>query len=67
MPSKKDYRQLMKRLVEQGFEIRRTSKNYPMVWKDGRFVTKMAQTPGDGRSYKNALASLKRAGYEKGD
>lgn len=63
----KDVRDLLKDLKRQGFEVRINRKGYPKIYKDGRYITRLAQTPGDRRSLKNGMAYLKKAGYkEKG-
>ena len=62
----KDIRKVLQDLVKQGYEIRISGKGYPMVYLDGTFVTKAAQTPSDRRGYKNMMATLRRSGYQPG-
>ncbi|WP_051898632.1 hypothetical protein [Sciscionella sediminilitoris] len=59
----KDVRKLIRRLEAQGFEVRYSAKGYPLVYRDGEFVTKLPQTPSDWRGLKNSVAHLKRHGY----
>ncbi len=59
----KDTRKLIRELERQGFAWKRSGKGYPLVYRDGRFVTKLAQTPSDRRGWKNALSALRRAGF----
>lgn len=61
----KDLKNLLKALTDAGFEVRFTKKNHPAVYRDGRFVTTLASTPSDWRSWRNGLAALKRAGFKK--
>lgn len=65
MASKKDVAQLIKKLREQGFTITPTRSGHHMI-RDaaGKTVTVMASTPSEGRGLKNAIAALKRAGYD---
>lgn len=58
-----DERKLLAALERQGFEYRKTSKGHIRVFKDGAPVTTFAGTPSDHRSFKNALAPLRRAGF----
>ena len=60
----KDLKKLLKALEAQGFEVRKSGKGYPMVYLRGEFVAKLAQTPGDWRSWKNGLAALRRHGFK---
>lgn len=65
MASKKDTQQLFKRLRAQGFTIAQTRSGHFMI-RDaaGSTVTVMPSTPSEGRGLKNAVAALKRAGYD---
>lgn len=65
MASKKDIHQLFKRLRAQGFTITPTKSGHHMI-RDaaGATVTVMPSTPSEGRGLKNAVAALKRAGYD---
>lgn len=59
-----DTRQLIKALKAQGFLVERTGKNHWTVRNAaGERVATIAGTPSDRRSWKNALAPLKRAGF----
>lgn len=63
----KELRVLLKALRRQGFQIRYSSKGYPMIYTaTGAFVTKAAQTPSDWRGRKNLQAVLRRAGFDDG-
>lgn len=61
----KDLRKLLKALVEAGFEVRVTKKGHHAVYLNGRWITTLSGTPSDHRSWKNALAALRRAGFRK--
>lgn len=62
----KEMRQLMKRLHAQGFHIDkgRRSGHLKVRTPCGKHTVVMASTPSDGRSIKNAVARLKRHGYQ---
>lgn len=62
--SSKDIRQLIKKLEDQGFEVTRSKNGHYAVRKDGRRVGTLASTPSDPRGTKNAIAQLKRAGFQ---
>lgn len=59
----KDLRKVVKALEDQGFETAMTSKGHVIVLLDGRRVATFSGTPSDGRSWKNALADARRAGF----
>lgn len=57
--------EILAQLDAQGFTWRRTSKGHVMVYApDGRSVATLPGTPSDYRSLKNAIAALRRAGFE---
>lgn len=56
----KELRELIGTLVEQGYTVRRTSKNHYLVTKNGQRVTTLAGTASDHRSMKNARADIRR-------
>ena len=60
----KDLKKFAKALREQGFDAKVTKKGHLMVSRDGRVVTVFAGTPSDWRSFTNALAALRRAGFQ---
>jgi len=60
----KDTHKVLRAAEKQGFEIRTSAKGYPMIYRDGVFITKTAQTPGDQRGLKNLIATLRRAGFK---
>ncbi|MEY9842517.1 type II toxin-antitoxin system HicA family toxin [Streptacidiphilus sp. EB103A] len=64
MAAKKDTRQLIKKLENQGFEVTLRNGHY-RVFKDGTFTVVMPSTPSDSRGLKNAMAYLKRAGFQR--
>lgn len=59
----KELRQIVKALEEQGFEVRVTSKQHLMVWRNGKPAATISGTPSDWRSRRNGLAQLKRFGF----
>ena len=60
----KDLKKVLKEAVRQGFEVRGTTDGHPMVYKDGRFVTQFAKTPGDKRGLGNGIAAMRRHGFK---
>lgn len=60
----KDLKKIVKALEAQGFETAVTRRGHLLVIRDGRVVTTFSGTPGDGRSWKNALSFAKRAGFD---
>lgn len=61
---KKDLKKLVQALESQGFTVEMTRNSHYTVKKDGRRVATIAGTPSDGRSWMNAIAQLRRAGFE---
>lgn len=59
----KDTRRVLDAAAKQGFEIRYSAKGYPLIYRDGAFVAKAAQTTGDRRSLLNLISALRRAGF----
>lgn len=60
----KDHKKLLKRLDRQGFDCRTTRRGHVQVRRDGQVVAVLAGTPSDRRSWLNALADLKRHGFQ---
>jgi predicted RNA binding protein YcfA (HicA-like mRNA interferase family) len=60
----KDTKRLFKSLEEQGFEVTQTRNGHYRIRKDGRWVAIMAGTPSDRRAWLNAIAQLRRAGFQ---
>ena len=60
----KEVRQLIKKLERQGFDVDPSKSGHYKVRKNGRLITTLAGTPSDSRSLKNAMAVLKRAGFQ---
>lgn len=60
----KDIKRLAKALERQGFDVEPTKKGHLRVYLDGVWVTTMPGTPSDWRSFRNALAAAKRAGFQ---
>lgn len=57
--------ELLRELVNQGFTCRTTKRGHFLVYDPtGRVVTTLPSTPSDHRSMKNAIAVLRRAGFE---
>ncbi|WP_439681490.1 hypothetical protein [Embleya sp. MST-111070] len=63
MGSKKDINKLLRALKKQDFRIERAS-NHHKVYKGKQLVVVLAATPSDHRGILNALAILKKAGFE---
>lgn len=60
---KKEMREIVAALEEQGFEVRTTRKGHLSVSRDGRIVVVFAGTPSDWRSMRNAISRARRAGF----
>jgi predicted RNA binding protein YcfA (HicA-like mRNA interferase family) len=58
-----DLKKLIKALEAQGFTVEPTKSSHYTVRKDGRRVATLGGTPSDRRSWQNALAQLRRAGF----
>lgn len=64
MAASKDLNKIFKALDDQGFKVTLTKgSHYKIYGPDGRLVTVTGGTPSDGRSNKNFLAALRRAGF----
>ncbi len=61
--AKKDTRELVKALEEQGFEVAPSKGGHFIVRKDGRRVSTLAGSPSDHRTWLNTIAALRRAGF----
>ena len=59
----KDLRKVLKALEAEGFEVTVTKRGHYQVAREGRVITTFSGTPSDQRSFRNALAPLKRAGF----
>lgn len=63
MVNKKELRELLGLLTEQGFVVSRTKKGHYTVRKaDGTYVTTLAGTPSDHRGTANSRAAIRRHG-----
>jgi hypothetical protein len=63
--SAKDIAGIIRELERQSFTVTRTAKNHWIVRSaDGRRVATLPSTPSDRRSLLNALAALRRAGFQ---
>lgn len=51
-------------LQKQGFDVRSTRRQHLFVSRNGQPITTIAGTPSDSRSYRNAMAQLRRAGFK---
>ncbi|SDD41906.1 hypothetical protein [Auraticoccus monumenti] len=60
----KDTKKVIKALEEQGFTCITNRRGHTHVSLDGVHVTWLAGSPSDHRSWKNAIAALRRAGFE---
>jgi transcription initiation factor IIE alpha subunit len=60
----KDLRKIIQALEDQGFAVSRTKKGHLRVLLNGVWVTTLPGTPSDWRSFRNALAAAKRAGFQ---
>lgn len=60
-----DVRKLLKAIEAQGFEVTRTKKGHWLITTgDGQFVAMLAGTASDWRSWRNAIAALRRSGFQ---
>ncbi len=60
----KELKRLVKALEAQGFTCEVTRNGHVIVRQNGQRVTTFAGTPSDGRSWKNSMSHVKRAGFE---
>jgi predicted RNA binding protein YcfA (HicA-like mRNA interferase family) len=61
----KNVSEIVEQLEAQGFRCRTTRKGHIMVYApEGHVVTTLPSTPSDTRSLKNAIAVLRRAGFQ---
>lgn len=60
----RDLREVLEAAKAQGFTVRRTKNGHYFVSRDGQPVTTFSGTPSDRRSFLNALAALRRAGFK---
>lgn len=61
----KDLKKLLKKLEAQGHTIRYTRKGHPVVLhKDGIGRVTFSGTPSDHRSLLNAIAKLRKNGFD---
>ena len=60
---KKEIRQLIRQLNQQGFDVRTTRRGHYLVSRNGRVVAGIPGTPSDWRSMKNTRSELRRAGF----
>ncbi|WP_213578451.1 hypothetical protein [Rhodococcus sp. USK13] len=59
----KDTKKVLKALEEAGFTVRYAKNGHPMVYKGDDLITTFSGSASDYRSFRNALAHLKRAGF----
>ncbi|PRY06789.1 hypothetical protein [Kineococcus rhizosphaerae] len=60
----KDTKKLVKAIKAQGFTVTPTRRRHLRVVKDGHQVAVLAGTASDYRSWRNAIADLRRAGFQ---
>lgn len=61
----KELRPVVKALEDQGFTVVQSTRNHYKVYNaKGRLVGTLASTPSDVRSMRNAIAYLRKAGFE---
>ncbi|MBP2323305.1 hypothetical protein JOF56_003690 [Kibdelosporangium banguiense] len=59
---------LVRQAKDQGFQVERNKKNHYVIRTGaGDFVTVLASTPSDCRSWKNGVAALRRHGFADPD
>jgi hypothetical protein len=63
--NKRELSALIKACEAQGFEVKRTTNQHLRVTKGGRPVVTFSGTPSDWRAIKNAMAQLRRAGFQE--
>ena len=60
----KDLRKIVKALEAQGFEVQTTKRGNLAVYRDGALIATFSGSSSDWRAIRNALAPLKRAGFQ---
>jgi hypothetical protein len=61
----RDLQEVLEAAEAQGFTVRRTKNGHYFVSRNGQPVTTFSGTPSDHRSFLNALAALRRAGFKR--
>lgn len=55
--------QILRKLADQGFEVKRTHSNHYRIYApDGKYVASTSCTPSDWRVWRNLLSELRRRG-----
>lgn len=57
-------KRIVRSAVKQGWRVRH-GRHLVFYAPDGKSMVVMSATPGDHRSYKNALAQMRRAGFRE--
>ena len=60
MGSKKDVRDLVKELRKFGLEVKLAKNGHWKVWRGSEYLATLPNSPSDGRSLLNAIATLRR-------
>ena len=60
----KDLKKLIKAAQAAGYDVRVTKRGHITIGRDGRRITTLPGTPSDRRSMANALAPLRRDGFQ---
>ena len=63
MPIKKEFRELLDAVEEQGGTIRRIKSGYQVLAPNGVDIVTLHGTPSDRRALANAAAEPRRAGF----
>lgn len=59
-----EWKVLRRDLIVQGFDVEETGGGHLKVSRNGKTVGILAGTPGRGRAWQNAIAMLRRGGYQ---
>ena len=60
----KDIKKLIKAAQDAGYDVRVTKRGHITIGRDGRRITTLPGPPSDRRSLANALAPLRRDGFQ---
>jgi len=63
MSIKKEFKELLKSVEEQGGKIKPTKKGCQVLAPNGKDIVTLDRTPSDWRALSNAVAELRKAGF----
>ena len=64
MSLRKDLKEILREAEGQGWRVEEGSKNHKLYSPDGEGLVIVAKTPSDPRGLKNAVARMRRYGFQ---